>query len=50
MSLPSLTEQTELEIDQYLNNNMYVKSTPLPTEELTSVFLFMGNRILSLTD
>ena len=49
MSLPSLTERTELEIDQHLNNNMYVKSTPLPTEELTGVFLCLGSRFLSLT-
>ena len=34
MSLPSVTEQTELELDQHLANNLYVKSTPLPTEEM----------------
>ena len=38
MSLPSLTEQTELEIDQHFANNLNARSTPLPVEEMTSVF------------
>ena len=45
-SLPSLSEQTEMEIDQHLTNNLYVKSTPLPAEETGSAFSSLVSDVL----